>query len=165
MKKTVQIILIVWFILLNLFILIPSFNLLFNYTEETANESIKVPDLPPAVPKLEILNSSAPEKTQDNQVKIATQQVQAYAQQIAAYTQQITAYTQEVNLEKLKMDNSKKGSAITRYNTVIKDSLLTLLGGFATAFITFAFVNAGTTLANNYLRAKNNQPVTPITFW
>jgi flagellar basal body-associated protein FliL len=163
MKQFIQILLIVWFIVLNLFILIPSYHLL-NYEQENESKTLNPPNPPPPL-LIKDIKVSDPDATQKNQVSIATQQAQTYAQQVSAYTQQVNAFTQQVNLEKLKLENSKKGSEITRYNTVIKDSLIKLLADFLAALITFAFVNAGTGLVDNYIRARHNLEVKPIKFF
>lgn len=163
MKKFTQGVLIVWFIVVNLFILIPSYNLL-NIEKESENSSID-PPRPPNVLVIKDLNTSDPDSTQKNQIAIATQQALAYTQQINVYTQQVNAYKEQISLAKLQLENTKKGSQMARYTAVIKDVLSTLLTGFVAALITFAFVNAGTGLADNYIRVKNNQAPVPIKFW
>jgi hypothetical protein len=155
MKKTVQIILIIWFIIINLYILIPSFIVLQGLNLE--NQSVAIP-IPPSPLSLTPLNLTVSLDSQKEQVNAHTQQVNAYTQEVNAFIQQVNAY-------KAYLESSNKFNQHTKYGLVVKDTLVALLTSLLTALVSYVFINASAGLANNYILAKNNKDVQPIQFW
>lgn len=157
MVKVIQILLLIWFVVINAFILIPSYQVL---QQSQNNEALVIPKPPevPVAPK-PLLEVFDPNLNLEEQVK--------------AYTQQISGYTQQVNAYKAYMDNAYKvyGEAANKshglevYKTVVKDSLISLLSTLLSALVGFAFVKAGAELVRNYIAAKNGQPVSQIKLW
>lgn len=155
MKKAFQIILITWFIVVNLYILIPSFIVLKGINQQTQAKDLPTPPPPLSIQPLDLTVALDSQK----------EQVNAFTQQVNAYTQRVNAFTQEVNAYKAYLESSDQFNQHTKYSLVVKDTLVTLMSGLLTAIVSYVFVNASTGLANNYIRAKNNQPVEPIEFW
>lgn len=159
MVKTFQYLLIGWFILINLFIFVPSFLVLCESWSETDSTTQKAPEFPTAPTfVVEPLNTSLDPESQKKQIEALTQRV-------IAFTQQVTLYTQQVNAYKAYGDTANKSRRLETYKTVVKDSLVSLFSTLLTALVGYVFAKGGVELVNNYIRAKNNQTVEPIKFW
>ena len=161
MKKTIQIILLLWFISVNLLIIGPSYYLLTDQAETEGSEQPKVPNSPPDL-NLAPLNADLDIEKQKQQVEAHKQQVAAYTERVKAYTQQVTVYGQQVTAYKTLQDTKPLARKAAVYELVVKGTLLTLIGGFATALIAFVFTNLGATVVDNFVRMKNNQEPQPF---
>ena len=158
MKKAIQIILLTWFIAVNLLILIPSLYLLTRRVDETSASQPSQAPLPPAAVAVGPLDPALDLEKQKQQVEVYKQQNAAYAEQVKAYTQQVSAYTQQVAAFKTQQESTPDGRRRAVYELVVKGTLLSLIGGFATALIAFVFTNLGATVVDNFVRMRNNQP-------
>ncbi|HEY0319571.1 MAG TPA: hypothetical protein VGC66_01230 [Pyrinomonadaceae bacterium] len=163
MKTAIQLILLTWFITVNLFILIPS---LFLLKSGGVDESAAIQKPPPPPPPVALavgpLDSTLDIEKQKQQVEAYKQHVGAYAEQVKAYTQQVTAYGQQVNAYKTEQETRPASRQRAVYELVIKNTLLSLIGSFATTLIAFVFTNLGATVMDNFVRVKNNQPPQPL---
>lgn len=165
LKPIIQVILLIWFIAVNLAILIPSYQLLFGRSEEGVT-SRPQPPAPPAPPPAPVAIGQPDPKldieAQKQQVELSKQQVAAYAEQIKAYTQEVSAYTQQVTAYKTQEDSRAKSGRMASYEVVVKNSLVTLLGSFATTLIGYVFANLGAGVVDNLIRMKNGKPAEPL---
>jgi hypothetical protein len=153
MKKVVQWILIVWFITVNLFILIPSFVLL----KESREEAVK-PTPPPDPPKEMTIGPLDSTLEIDRQ----KQQIEAYKLQVSLYAEEVKRHAQQVAAHKTYIEATPASRRIAVYQLVVKESLLTLISGFATALIAYVFTSLGANVVDNFLRMRNNQAPQPL---
>lgn len=161
LKTLVQVILLVWFIAINVAILVPSYQLIFDPDAlGPANRQVlPQPPAPPPAPAVVEQGGPAPDPQKQKQQEADYQQrVGVYTEQVKAYTQEVTAYTQQVAAHKAQEEARSKTNRLTIYGTVVKDALVTLVAGFATALIAYVFANLGAGVADNYVRVKNGQP-------
>ena len=161
MKKTIQIILLGWFISVNLLIIGPSLYLLIRQPDADGSEQPKLPTSPVHL-ELPSLNAELDIEKQRQQVEAYKQQVAAYTERVKAYTQEVTAYGQQVTAYKTLQDAKPLAREAAVYELVVKGTLLTLIGGFATTLIAFVFTNLGATVVDNFVRMKNNQEPQPF---
>lgn len=159
-KLSLQIILMAWFIAVNVAILVPSYRLLFGSVDEGVANGPQPhpPSPPPASMLVGPLDPNLDLEKQKQQVESYKQQVAAYAEQIKAYSQEVAGYTQQVAAYKIHEESRKEFNRPAIYELVVKNSLITLLGGFATTLIAYVFTNLGVGLADNFIRMKNGQP-------
>src|SRR5688572_171540 len=97
MKKLIQIILLVWFIVVNLLILGPSLYLLVAGGDDVQGQTPPSAPQPPAPVSIGPLETSLNLEQQKQQIEAYKQQVAAYGEQVKSYSQQVTAYTQQVS--------------------------------------------------------------------
>lgn len=141
--------------------MIPSYQFLFG--QEASNvEKLEEPPKPPTPPAPPALTSQTSIQVD---AKLIEEKVKGYTQEVIAYTQQVAAYNQQVNAFKTHAELAIKSRGATTYEMVVKGTLQPLLSAILTAFLTWVFANVGASLADNYVRAKNNQPLQPIKFW
>lgn len=160
MIKVFQYLLLVWFIVISLFIFVPSFLVLYSswsYTDSTSEKPPEFPS-PPALVPLEPLNTNLDAETQKRQVESLEIRVNAFTQQVNAYTQQVNAY-------KTYAENTGKSRSLEAYQTVVKDSLSSFLTTLLSALVAFAFAKAGAGLVDNYIRIKNGKEPQDIKLW
>lgn len=157
MRKVAQVIILVWFTVVSLFIFVPSYFVLSN---SLGHGRIIVPDPPPPPKTL----SLSPIGTSLD-VKVQEQQVASYVQRVGAYTQQVTAYTQELDAYKAQLTALTSDARTSTYEIVVDKTLAPLLNAFFTALIGYVFTNAGSSLLNNYIKAKNMLPLEPVKLW
>ena len=157
LKTLLQIILLVWFIAINVAILIPSYQLLFARGVVGAAGGRVLPQ-PPELKTAPVvvgpLDSNLDLEKQKQQVETYKQQVATYAENIKAYTQQVTSYTQQVEAYKTQEGARNQTNRLAVYEAVVKNSLVTLVGGFATTLIAFIFANLGAGVVDNYIRVR-----------
>lgn len=156
LRRLIQIILVVWFIAVNVAILVPSYQLLFgdadsNEGRQTLPQPLRAAPTPPAVgpldPALDI-------EKQKQQVEAYKQQVGTYTEQVKVYTQEVTAYTQQLAAHKAQEESKNRGNRLAVYDSVVKNSLITLIGGFATGLIAVIFANLGAGVVDNIMRIR-----------
>lgn len=162
MKKAIQLILLTWFITVNLFILIPSFFLLRSGGDETAASQPPPPPQPPQTVSVGPLDPALDIEKQKQQVEAYKQQTGVYAERVKAYAQEVSAYGQQVTAYKAQQEAKPNSRQRATYELVVKGTLLALIGGFATALLAYVFTNLGATVVDNYVRMKNNE--TPQSF-
>jgi len=131
MKIFIQILLVVWFVLVSAFIMVPSFQLLNTTTADVALAP------PPRAP-------TPPAELDDARVTLYTQEVTAYVQSISAYTKHLQATA-----------TSNRQSV---YELVVKDTLVSLFGQILTAFVAFAFVKVGAIVLDNRNPMRKDEP-------
>lgn len=156
LKKLIQIILLVWFVAINVAILVPSYQLLFAPDTAGITGVLLLPQ-PPVPPPLVVVGPLDPNlnlEQQKQQVETYKQQVGTYVEQIKAYTQQVTAYTQQVAAYKTQKEAKDETNRLAVYEAVVKNSLVTFVGGFATTLITYVFANLGAGVVDNYVRMR-----------
>ena len=155
-KRLIQTILVVWFIAINVGILIPSYLLLFSAGKEAgAAQPINAPT-PPTPPNVGPLDTNLNAEAQK-------QQVETYKQQVAGYVEQVKSYTQQVAAYKIQAETQNKGRGAVVYELVVKNTLVVLLGGFATTLIGYVFANLGAGVVDNFVRMRNNSPPQALT--
>lgn len=161
-KKLIQVILLVWFIAINVAILVPSYQLLFGRDADDAADGQPPPPNPPATPRLAAaigpLDPALDIEKQRQQVETYKQQVGTYAEQIKAYTQEVSAYTQQLAAHKARAEAKTRTNRLAVYEAVVKNSLTTLVSGFVTAIITYVFANLGAGVVDNIIRVRNGAP-------
>lgn len=165
-KRVIQGILLVWFLSVNVAILVPSYKLLFG-SEHTGNAARSQPPDPPPPPSplsgVGPIDSTLDAARQAQQVEVYKQQVAAYAEQIKGYTQEVAAYTQRVAAYKTFGEAQEKAGRKGVYELVVKGSLITLLGSFATTLIGYVFASLGAGVVDNMIRVRNNRDPQPLT--
>lgn len=161
MKTVIRIAIIIWIVILNLFILIPSYKLLFGQEADNASK-LDEPPKPPAPPNTPVLSST---NNQTPDPKFVEEKVKSYTQEVTAYTQQVAAYNQQITAYKTRAELVTKIRGDAAYELVVKGTLQPLLLSLLTAFLAWVFANAGASLVDNYIRAKNNQSLLPLKFW
>jgi ABC-type glycerol-3-phosphate transport system permease component len=143
----------IWFIVVSLMVLVPSFTMLINASPDSALDAIPIPPSKP-----EPLKISIPANLDDNQVKALGNQVSAYTQQVASYSSEVSAYTQQIVAYKLHAETAKIKMS-NAYDTVVKGTLATLFTTFFTALLGYVFVRVGTGVIDNFIRYKANKPL------
>lgn len=136
MKKLIQILLIVWFVVAGGLVLISGISLIV-----ASNGS--GPDVP-APPEL----PSCP--TPD------CKDVKAVQDALAVYTAKIAAYEKQLAAIKARADASKS-PALDTYRAVAKETLQPLLNTILAALLGYVFVRSAATLVNNQLLMRANQ--------
>lgn len=89
--------------------------------------------------------------------------METYKQQVAGYVEQVKSYTEQVAAYKVGTEARNKSRRVAVYETVVKNTLVVLIGSFATTLIGYVFANLGAGVANNFVRMKNNVPPQPLT--
>lgn len=149
MKKAIQAILLSWFLIINLFILIPSFYLLSGSADDSTKP--QPPPQPPAVTTIGPLDSAIDIEKQKHQLEAYKLQAGLYAEQGKIYAQQVTAH-------KTYQDALPGSRRTAVYELVVKSTLVTLISGFATALIAYVFTSLGAQVVNNQLLMRKGQP-------
>ena len=141
-----------WFILINLFILIPSWRILSGPTEagHAGTQQSMTPPVPPSPVVMPPLDPKLPIEAQKEHVSALTQQVNAYTQQVSAYSQQLNAY-------KAYVESAAKSDPSANYKTVVSGTLVPILNGFIAAFLGWVFANIGVGVAERLTAARANQ--------
>jgi hypothetical protein len=157
MKKFTQVTLLIWFVVINLFIFIPSFVVLLR---GLSAGSIAVPEMPQPPPPPEPaallpFDSKLDASVQEAQVKA---QVDAYTQRINSYTQRVAAYGQQIVAYKSQIESGKTRQMIV-YQAVVVDTLKSLLTTLLSALVGFVFAKAGAEALSKYMAAKKGQPL------
>ena len=155
MKKFTQVTLLIWFVVINLFILVPSF---FILARGLSADAVVVPEMPAPPPPPEPatllqFDSKLDPKVQEAQVKA---QVDAYTQRVNGYTQRVTAYTQQIVAYKSQIEAGKTRQMIV-YQAVVVDTLKALLTTLLTALVGFVFAKAGAEVLSKHIAAKKGQ--------
>ncbi len=135
---TLQILLVIWFIIISIFYFNSSFKLLSN---TPADVGLKEPPIPPVVPK-----------------EINEETIKVYKQTVTAYSESIKAYNTYANAV-------QKSNRHAAYELVFNDTLMALLTKFVVAFLGFAFVKATAIVINNFLRMKKGLDPESITIF
>jgi hypothetical protein len=157
LKRLIQAILVIWFLAINVAILVPSYGLLFGAGGDPAAPPRPLPTpTPPGPPAIGPLDPKLDAEAQK-------QQVATYKHQVASYVEQVRSYTQQVSAYKVQTEAQSKGGRTAVYEVVVKNTLVTLLGGFATALIGVVFANLGAGVVDNLVRVKNNSPPQRLT--
>ena len=131
MIRVIQIVLVAWFITVNLFILIPSYNVLKGIGHDDAKVLPKPPEQLPLPPNLSgSVNPTINVETQQELIKA----------HVSFYTQQVTAHNQQIDAYKKQLDSLGKTRQIIVYELVIKQTIVTLIAGLTSALVAFAFV-------------------------
>ncbi|MGA9773127.1 MAG: hypothetical protein WBV94_29120 [Blastocatellia bacterium] len=162
LKRVIQAILLIWFVSINAAILIPSYQLLLT-SADIANIGLSQPPAPP--PLLSTIGPLDPNldaTKQAQRLEDYKQQIAVYAEQIKGYTQEVTAYTQQVAAYKTYTDANEKSGRRGVYELVVRNSLITLVGSFATTLIAYVFTNLGAGVVDNMIRMKNNRDPQPL---
>lgn len=156
LRRLIQIILVVWFIAVNAAILIPSYQLLFGDAEGAEGRQTlpQPPRAAPAPPTVGPLDPALPVEKQKEQVEVYKQQVGAYTEHVKVYTQEVTAYTQQLAAHKAQEESKNRGNRLAVYEAVVKNSLITLISGFATGLIAVIFANLGAGVVDNIMRIR-----------
>lgn len=150
LKRLIQSILLIWFLAVNVAILVPSYRLLFGPSDPT-NTALQAPE-PPQPPTLVNEINSVGTRADAGE---RAEQLERYKQQVTAYAEQIKGYTQQVAAYKTYGDAQEKSSVRVVYELVVKGSLVTLLSGFATALVALVFANLGAGLMDNMIRVRS----------
>lgn len=168
MKGFIQVMLVIWFIAVTVFVLVPSYKVL-SVVGVTGADLPKMPEppVPPPAAELKAIGLGAPAKSPKQQPaklpgSLATDPAASAAgardARVDVYTQQVTAYTQQVAAYKSQIESGKTRQ-ITAYRTVVTDTLVSLLSTALTAFLGYVFVKAGAELVNKYVAMKRGETV------
>lgn len=155
LKRFIQVLLLLWFVVINAAILIPSYRMLFGADAGPATSPLPAPT-PPPPPALGPLDPALGAESQKQQVETYKQQAASYAEQVKSYTQQVAAY-------KVQTEVQNKSGRAGVYEMVVKNTLVSLLGGFATTLIGVVFANLGAGVVDNFVRMRNGSPPQRLT--
>jgi hypothetical protein len=151
MIKTIQVMLIAWFIVVNLFIFIPSYKILKGIYSDEAVMLPKAPD-PPSPPA--IGGVIDPNMNRETQQEVIKAYVSFYTQNVAAHNQQIDAY-------KKQLESLGKTRQSSVYELVIKQTITALITGLTTALVAFAFAKTAE-LVRLHFQSRASARETPI---
>jgi hypothetical protein len=153
-KTVVRIVLVAWFVIVNILILVPSFLVL--WAPEAENRlTLQTPERPKPPDVMALVNKDADSTARATQVTFAGHVTTMYGHQAGVYMQQVNAYKTNAELLAKSPDRS-------RYQLVVKDTLVPLLTVFFSALITFAFINGTSSLINNHNLLKHGKDPQPI---
>lgn len=133
MKKTIQVLILVWFAIAALLVLGGGISLI------AAAFQAKTPDVP-APCKINCPEAKTPEEAQN-----------LYAAQAAAYEKQLAVMKAKADYE--------RSPALETYKAVARETLQPLLNTILAALLAYVFVNATGTLINNQIAAKADAPL------
>ena len=142
-QDAARVLLLVWFVVVGLFILVPSFYLLQKVKEQGTGAAQTSPQ-PPAPPELPAFDKSLDKEVQQKQIQ----------SRVDAYQHQVTAYGQLVGSYKTQLDAQGKSLQLAVYQAVVKETLVSLITGLLTALISYVFVKEGAAVAKQYIEAK-----------
>lgn len=151
-KNFARVVILVWFVVISTFVLIPSYQVLWG----KGRIDVTVPPQPPQLPSLKDVDWIDPKESAD----VLKQRFETYKQQVQFYGQRVQAYQSEVNAYTKYLDQETKSSSIgpptqvDAYTTVVKGTLATLLSTTLTSLLAFAFVSAGAQTVTNYVRTQ-----------
>lgn len=168
MKVFIQVMLVIWFIAVTVFVLVPTYTVLSGVVGPVAADLPKMPE-PPQPPPAAELNPpapAAPAKTREqSRGKVPGSQpadtpaaVGVQDARVAVYTQQVTAYAQQIAAYKSQIESGKTRQ-VAAYRAVVTDTLVSLLSTALTAFLGYVFVKAGSELVNKYVATKRGEEV------
>ena len=170
MKTFIQVLLVIWFMAVTLFVLVPSYKVLSVVYVEGAADLPTMPDppQPPPAAELKPLAPAAAKTPERSGAKVPGSQpadpaatVGGQDARVAVYTQQVTAYTQQLAAYKSQIESGKTRQ-VAAYRAVVTDTLVSLLSTALTAFLGYVFVKASAELVNKYLAKGTNQKVEPL---
>jgi hypothetical protein len=147
LQNLARVIIFLWFLVISVFILITSYKQLnlAQAAEEDARTQITKISPPPKIPD--------DPKTFDGTFE---QQVAVYNTRAAAYEKAVVAYSKYIE------ERTKAINRTAAYSAVVKDVLVSMLSGLATALLGFVFANVGAQVANNYLLTKQGTTPQPV---
>ena len=147
MVRAIQLILIAWFIVVNLFIFVPSYKVLKGISNDEAIVLPKAPE-PPSPPSLGGLDPTMNPQTQQELIKA----------HVSFFTQQIAGHNQRTDAYKKQLDSLGKTRQIIVYELVIKQTIMALITGLTTALVAFAFAKTAEMARIHFeSRAKERQ--------
>jgi hypothetical protein len=160
MKRVIQAILLVWFIVVSAAILIPSYQLLFGAGDpEPAKTQAPTP---PAAPSRLTFDPNLDATHQAQKLEDYKQQLAVYTEQIKGYTQEVTAYTQQVAAHKVFVDTNEKSTRRGVFELVAKGTLVTMIGTLMTGLIAYVFTSLGAGVVNNMMLVRNGKDPQPL---
>lgn len=165
MQSTIRNVLLGWFIVLNGFLLIPSYRLLRDVGRGGTGQSLPIPapPSPPVAPIAPTIDAALPEPARQALVTLYEQQGAIYEKEVAAYRNATSAYNEQVKIYREFADSTGAAQRVGAYKVVVQDTLLSLLSTVLAAFITYALVPKGLQLLDNIGRRRKGQPSLPIT--
>lgn len=142
-----RVLLIIWFIVVSLYILIPSYVVLQSVKEQDTAVTQTAQQLPTPPPTLELpaFDKGSDKDVQQKQIQ---SRVDAYQHQVTAYSHQLTAY-------KAQVEALGKPPRLAVYQAVVKDTLVSLITGLLTALVGYVFVKESAKVAKEYIQAKS----------
>lgn len=142
-QNVTRVLLLIWFVVISFFILVPSFFVLLRVRELGAQAQPQ-PPTPPQPPELPPLSKDFDKDVQGKQIE---SRVSAYQHQVAAYSHLMGAY-------KSQLDAQGKPSQLAVYQTVVKETLVSLITGLLTALVGYVFVTEGAKVAKEVIQAN-----------
>jgi hypothetical protein len=162
LKGLIQVILLVWFIVVNASILIPSWQMLYGTPDrDIANRPPPTPPLMPPAPAMPP-DTQTDAAQQPQRLEVYKQQAAVYAEQVKSYANEVAAYAQQVAAYKLHEEARQKAGRVGTYELVVKGTLVTILGSFAVTLVGYVFANLGAGVVDNFARLKNGAPPQPL---
>lgn len=127
MVKAIQIILIAWFVIVNVFIFVPSYKILKGIDNNDAMVLPQAPEL-----------TSPPNLSVDPNMNPQSQQ-EIIKANVSFYTQQVIGHNQKIDAYKKQLDSLSKTRQMVVYELVIKQTIMALITGLTAALVGFAF--------------------------
>lgn len=150
LQDVARVLLLVWFVVISLFILVPSFYVLQRMGELSA-QPLPQPPAAPTPPELLPFDKTLDKEVQGKQIQ----------SRVDAYQHQVTAYTQLMGAYKSQLDAQGKPPQLAVYQTVVKETLVSLITALLTALIGYVFVKEGVQVAKEYVKAKSKPAAGP----
>jgi len=161
-KRVARVVLLIWFLLIALVVLIPSWLLLSGANAAVATRETPRPPDRPSLKEVTWIDPKEPAAT-------LGQRVETYKQQVLLYTQLVQAYDKETAAYSKYLDDRAKGACSTcppkpseTYALIVKDTVSPMVNSFLAVLLGYIFVNAGTGLINNYLLYKKDEQLERI---
>lgn len=160
-KGLLQVILLCWFVAVNAAILLPSYHMLFAPHDAEPAGKPPAPPVPPPAP-VASSGSQAEAAKQQQQLEVYKQQAAIYIEQVKSFSQEVTAYTQQVAAYKTHEEARQKSGRTGTYELVVSNTLVKLVGAFATTLIGYVFASLGAGVIDNFARLKNGAVPQPL---
>ena len=139
LRDFLRIALIAWFLIASLYIFIPAYKVI-----STSHSGPHPADLPP-LPELQPIPTG----------EDAAKQIKAHEARLELYDKQVEAWKKSATAKKTGLTNTNEA-----FELVAKETLVTLVGQFLTAFFGYVFVNAGAQLLGQPPEAQEQQDAT-----
>jgi hypothetical protein len=149
LRGLVRFALFLWFAAISLFIFIPSYILL--RTAYTADEIARaeIESLPTPTNLASAIGGIDPSAMNADQLKLYTARTDAYGKAVDAYSKYVT-------------ERAKASNRTGAYTAVVKDVLSTMVTGFVTVLLGWAFANVGAQVLNNTVLRRPGEEPKPI---
>ena len=146
----------IWFIIVNLLVLVPSFQLLLDAEPKGIPKKMPAPPVTPQIAVASEASQGVPADVQARQLDVLKKKADIYQQAIQTYEKHVAAYNKLVEQSSKICGSACGWSKIEIYKLVVKDTLVTLITTMLASLVGYAFVSIGGELLRNYLQKKGD---------